>query len=519
MKVLLFAPPYPLEEFPSPPLGLCYAAGAFQTAGCNVRIMDFIVQKYSVDKLKKELDLFQPDIVGTNSVTMNHDKAVSLLKTVKNHNPGIITLMGGPHISFDYEGTLRNHPEIDLAVIGEGEETINELVPIIHDRGKWSSVNGLAYVENGHLIKTPRREFIADLDALSRPPRHLLPLSKYQALGLPISIITSRGCPYQCIFCVGSRMVGQKFRTRSISSIIDEIQSLLELGFEQINFADDFFTVNKKRVKAICAEIKARNLNFGWGVFARADSVDREILQIMKEAGCHTVLFGIESGNQQMLDRINKRIKLDQIKQAVIFCKEVGMRVLGSFIAGLPGETRETLMDSHKLALELDVPYGYHFLSPFPGTPLKENITDYDLQLLTHDWSKFDANQAIVRTSSLSPEEITQFVEEYYNKKQRSNEAELAERFAHGQCSPTELLVIQGNKKMEIVFALLSKDIIESLNPFPKSNGYEVNLLVEDISQRIEKNAETVRPALEHLISHGYLKKEDDAGNIKWRWA
>jgi radical SAM superfamily enzyme YgiQ (UPF0313 family) len=519
MNVLLLASPYPLEEFPSPPLGLCYAAGAFQTAGCKVRIMDFIVQDYSAEKLNKELDLFNPDIVGTNSVTMNHKEAVALLKAVKDHNPGIVTLMGGPHISFDYEETLRNHPEIDLAVIGEGEKTITELVPIIHDRGEWRTIKGVAYLENGLLIKTPKREFIADLDTLPRPPRDLLPLSKYQALGLPISIITSRGCPYQCIFCVGSRMVGQKFRTRSIPLIVDEIQSLLELGFEQINFADDFFTVNKKRVQAICAEIKTRNLKFGWGVFARADSVDREILQTMKEAGCHTVLFGIESGNQQMLDRINKRIKLEQIKQAVFFCKEVGMRVLGSFIVGLPGETHETMMDSHKLAQELDVPYGFHFLSPFPGTPVKEKMSEYDLQLLDHDWSKFDANQAIVRTSSLSAEEITQFVEDYYNKKQRSNEKELAYRFAHGQCSPNELLVIQGNQKMEVVFALLSKDIIESLNPFPRQNDYDLDLLVEEISRRIKKKAETVKPALEHLINRSYLKKEEEGGNIKWMWA
>jgi len=518
MNVLLLAPSYPIEEFPSPPLGLCYAAAGFQTAGCNVQILDFIVQHYSVEKLEKELDAFRPDIVGTNSVTMNHDEAVSLLKAVKDHDPGIITLMGGPHISFDYEDTLKNHPEIDIAVIGEGEKTITELVPVIHNRGKWCTINGIAYMENDHLVKTPKREFISDLDTLPQPPRHLLPLSKYLALGLPISIITSRGCPNQCIFCVGSKMVGQKFRTRSVSLILDEIQSLIEIGFEQINFADDFFTVNKKRVKAICAEIKARNLNFGWSIFARADSVNRDILQTMKDAGCHTVLFGIESGNQEMLDRINKRIKLNQIKQAIILCKDVGMRVLGSFIVGLPGETSETLMDSHKLAQELDVPYGYHFLSPFPGTTLKEEITDYDLQLLTHDWSKFDANQAIVRTSSLSPEEITQFVEDYSNKKNRSDAEELAKRFAQGQCTPTELLVIHGNQKMDVVYALLSKDVIESLDAFPKSNGSELGLLVEDISRRIQKKPEIVKPAMEHLISHGYVKKEEGGGKIKWVW-
>ncbi len=518
MNVLLLASPYPLEEFPSPPLGLCYAAAAFQSAGCNVRILDFIVQHYSLEKLEKELDAFRPDIVGTNSVTMNHDKAVSLLKAVKDHDSRIITLMGGPHISFDYEGCLTNHPEIDMAVIGEGEKTIAELVPVIHDRGEWSAINGIAYMENNHLVKTPKREFISDLDSLPHPPRHLLPLSKYLALGLPVSIITSRGCPNQCIFCVGSRMVGQKFRTRSVSLVLDEIQSLVKMGFEQINFADDFFTVNKKRVKAICSEIKARNLNFGWSIFARADSVNRDILQTMKDAGCHTVLFGIESGNQEILDLINKRIKLDQIKQAVTLCKEVGMRVFGSFIVGLPGETHETLMDSHRLAQELDVIYGYHFLSPFPGTTLKEKIADYDLQLLTQDWSKFDANQAIVKTSGLTPEEITQFVEDYYDKKNRSDEEDLARRFAQGQCTPTELLIIEGNQKMDVVYALLSKDVIESLEAFPKSNGNDLGNLVDEISRRIQKKPEMVKSAMEHLVSHGYLKKEEDDGKINWVW-
>ena len=162
--------------------------------------------------------------------------------------------------------------------------------------------------------------------------------------------------------------------------------------------------------------------------------------------------------------------------------------------------------------------YGYHFLSPFPGTTLKEKIGDYDLQLLTQDWSKFDANQAIVRTSGLSPEEITQFVEDYYNKKDRSDEEDLARRFAQGQCTPTELLIIEGNQKMDVVYALLSEDVIESLDAFPKSNGNELGHLVDEISRRIQKKPEMVKSAMEHLISHGYLKKEEDDGKIKWLW-
>ena len=519
MKVLLIASPYPLEEFPSPPLGLCYAAAAFESAGCDVKIIDFIVEQYSEEKIFAALDDFKPEIVGTNSVTMNHIPAVAILKTVKTYKPSVVTIMGGPHISFDYTDTLKKTPEIDMAVIGEGETTISELVPVIHDRKAWPSIKGIAFLENGTIVKTPERELISDLNTLPHPPRHLLPLSKYLALGLPASIITSRGCPNKCIFCVGRRMVGSKFRTRDVSLILDEIEELLGLGFEQINFADDFFTVDKKRVKEICRQITERGLKFGWSIFARADSVDLDILSTMKETGCHTVLFGIESGNQEILNTVRKRIKIDQIRKAVELSKQAGLRVFGSFIVGLPGETHETLMDSHKLATELDILYGYHFLSPFPGTTLKEELENYDLQILSDDWSRYDANQAIVRTAALSPEDIIEWVEEYYNKKIQSDEEDLAERFKKGLCTETELMVKRGNEKMEVVYQLLNKDIIESLGAVQSANGTEICRLAEVISGLVDKPVENVMPALTHLVTKGYLKKQEQNDQTRWVWA
>ncbi|MFH1350536.1 MAG: radical SAM protein [Pseudomonadota bacterium] len=518
MRVLLIAPPYPLEENPAPPLGLCYVAAAFEAAGGDVRIIDYIVQRYTPEKLQRELDDFEPDVVGTNSVTMNYYTATSILKTAKQHDPSIITMMGGPHVTFDYENTLKTFAEIDIIVIGEGEETIRELLPVVRDKKAWPSVKGLAFADNGHIIVTPTREFIHDLDALQPLPRHLLPLSRYLALGFPASIITSRGCPNRCIFCVGRRMVGQRVRYRNPSLIVDEIQDLLSYGFEQTNFADDFFTVNKERVKQICREINDRGLKFGWSIFARADSVDNEILTTMREAGCHTVLFGIESGNQEILNRINKHIKIESIKRAVALCKETGMRVLGSFIVGLPGETRETLMDSHRLAQELDILYGYHFLAPFPGTIVKENMSQYDLQLLTEDWSRFDANQAIVQTSHLTPEEINTFVEEYYNPKIRFHTEDLARRFKEGRCSEHEKLEVLGNRKLDVVFKLISGDIIEDLTPFPSTNGHELRQLAESISKIIDRELDLVEPAMAHVIKKGYLKKQESRGEIRWYW-
>ena len=196
MRVAIIAPPYPLEEAPAPPLGVTYVAAAFEAAGAEVKILDYIVNRYTPEKLKAELDAFQPDAVGATSVTLNFYGAADIVRTAKRHNPGIVTMMGGPHVSFDAENTLKAYPEIDLIVRGEGERTIAELTPRLKDRNTWTEIRGLAFRQNGQLTMTEDREFIEDLDSLPLPARRLLPLSRYQALGYPISIITSRGCPY-----------------------------------------------------------------------------------------------------------------------------------------------------------------------------------------------------------------------------------------------------------------------------------------------------------------------------------
>ena len=176
----------------------------------------------------------------------------------------------------------------------------------------------------------------------------------------------------------------------------------------------------------------------------------------MVDAGCDSVLFGIESGNQEILDRIRKRITLDQIRKAVADCKAVGMKVLGSFIVGLPGESFDTLLDTHRFNQELEIDYGYHFLAPFPGTTVKENIDHYDLELLTEDWSQFDANRAIVRTSRLSADEMERFVYDYYTSKVNTEEEKIARRFREGRSSDYENLYYRGKQKNQIIFKLFS---------------------------------------------------------------
>lgn len=519
MKVALIASPYPLAEGPSPPLGLCYAAAAFEAVGAEVRILDYMVRAYSLEKLTAELAAFEPDIVGTNSVTLNFNAAANILKTARQILPNAVTIMGGPHVSFDYENTLHRFPEIDLIVVGEGEQTIAELLPVISDRDAWPTVAGLAF-KNGESVRfTGPRELIRDLDRLPLPARHLLPMSRYLALGFPISIITSRGCPGRCIFCQGRRMVGSRVRNRDARQVVDEIETLLAFGFERINFADDFFTSNARRVREICGEIKRRGLDFRWMVFARADSVNPEMLTMMRQAGCDAVFFGFESGNQEMLDRIGKTITLDRVRRAVADAKTVGLHVFGSFIAGLPGETLQTLMDSDRFARELDVEYGYHFLTPFPGTDVKDRINEYDLELLTDNWDEFDANRSIVRTAALSPEAIEQFVQENYTCTIQKEEERLAKGFYEGTLTETDQLRYMGMQKIEIVFDLLTKDLVETAPPFALDNGTPpVLALSQYLSKIMDKPLDFVELSIRQLSDQGYLQCVEKGQQAVWHW-
>jgi radical SAM superfamily enzyme YgiQ (UPF0313 family) len=314
-------------------------------------------------------------------------------------------------------------------------------------------------------------------------------------------------------------MVGSRVRSRNPLRVVDEIEELLAYGFVRINFADDFFTSNSKRVKQICQEIRDRKLSFSWTVFARADSVDTELLTIMRDSGCDTVFFGIESGNQQMLDRVHKRVKLDRIRKAVADCKAVGMTVFGSFIVGLPGETMDTLMDSHRFAKELDVIYGYHFLAPLPGTEIKECIDQYDLELLTDDWSLFDANRPIVRTSGLTPEEIEKFVDTYYLQTVREVNLDTENRYREGTLSQQEHLVYFGNKKLDIIFKLLSEDIVETTDPVPITSDIAPEIQFSDyLTTRMDNHAEFILPSIRHLVDRDYLKYKIDNNHLVWYW-
>ncbi len=255
-------------------------------------------------------------------------------------------------------------------------------------------------------------------------------------------------------------MVGSKIRRRMAKCVLDEMQQIIDYGFERINIADDLFAVDKERVKEICAGIKERRLKFSWSAFARVDTVNQEMLEAMVDAGCDSVSFGVETGNPEMLKRIKKGIKLEQVHAAIKMCKQAGMIAHASFMVGLPGETKDTLVQTDQLARSLNILYGYHYLAPFPGTSVREKIDQYDLEILTDDWAKYDANDAIVKTSALLPEDMRKFVAGY-DKEMDTNWQKVLTGYEKKTNTPMENLRVEGHWRMQLTYQLLKGDLIE----------------------------------------------------------
>ncbi|MBF0101967.1 MAG: radical SAM protein [Desulfobacterales bacterium] len=517
MNILFIAPPYPFEEIPAIPLGLCYAAAACEMAGATVTVLDLIVTEYTSAKLKQTIDDCSPVMIGATSVTLNVNRATSLLKEAKQYCPSAVTVIGGPHVTFDYTSILNTFPEIDIVVLGEGEVTLQSLLPVLQDRNSWECIEGIAFRKEGNIIVTPKRPFIENLDSFPLPARHLLPISKYLALGVPANIITSRGCPNNCIFCVGRRMVGYKVRYRSIANVLDEVEQLLAYGFPLINIADDLFTSNRKRVISFCNAIHAKGLKFIWSAFTRVNTIDESLLEIMKAAGCIAVSFGVESGNPEILESLQKNITLNQAREAAAICKKVQMSVIASFIIGLPGESPETLQETKAFAESLGVRFGYHILAPFPGTTVRENIESYDLQILSNDWDKYDANHAIVQTSKIRPDELEAFTKTVDDVIQEIIK-EYKEHYQNGLATLEERSFIEYQDRMKLIFQILSNDLIEHILPIQIHDQKPEEILISYLVEKTGMTPQATQRIVHIICESGLLGYTIQDGFLQWFW-
>ncbi|MCP4630474.1 MAG: B12-binding domain-containing radical SAM protein [bacterium] len=526
MRILLINPFYPISETPSPPLGLAYLAAVLAEAGVEVKILDLVVFPYSRAMLQKKLDEFKPRMVGLTAVTMTFDSAMGVIWDIKRLNSNIITVMGGPHVTFCAADTLKVHSELDIIVLGEGERTIVDLSRAMDKDRNWSSVKGIAFRRKSEICYTAPREPIADLDLLPEPARELLPLGRYRALGMPISLTTSRGCPFKCIFCVGRKMVGSKVRYRNPGKVVDEMSYLNTLNFHQINIADDLFTANRKHCLAVCDEILSRGLKLTWTSFARVDTVSEELLTKMKEAGCSAVSFGVESGNPTILEKIKKGITREQVVAAVNMCRQAGVLPHASFILGLPGETPQTIretMDFGEQLKELGLSYGFHLLAPFPGTEIRDESTQYGIRILTDDWSQYHANRAIVETPAVKRQTLDKIVIDW---KDEFNQllADIKQRMLEKAASPQEAEQLTNLERIVLVYDLMMKNVIEENGSWPhheqRMNAQDnLKILSDKIGGKLEASPQLIQDTLSLARQKGDLDCQESNDMIRWQWA
>lgn len=404
-KVVLINPPLSAKQVAGslekianviPPLGIGYVAGVLKQADFPVKIIDSVPLKLDKEKIVEILKKDEPEIIAFTATIMSIYSAVETAKYLREVFPKAKLVLGGPQITSIPEQTMK--PRVfDFGILGEGEETMLELVETIEREKKdFTKIKSLVWWRVNKLIINPRREMIENLDKLPYPARELFPKQEYYHpmpggyKRLPFGhMVTSRGCPYRCSFCDRS-VFGNKFRARSPEKVIEEIEYLIKnYKVKEIKFYDDLFTFNKERVHRICNEIIKRKIDISWSCSARVDSVDFELLKHMKKAGCWQIDYGIESGNQLVLNKMKKGITLKQSQQAVNWAKQVGMKARAFIIIGMPGETRKSINDTINFVkkLKLDV-VAFYAVMIYPGNELYE-IVKKEGKLLHEDYSQY----------------------------------------------------------------------------------------------------------------------------------
>lgn len=380
-----------------PPLGLGYIAAVLEQNKFEVKIIDCRPINISLSQLIARLKEEKPQIIGIMATVLDIQRAIEAAKRLKKELPEAWLVLGGPHLTSTPLATMENSL-FDIGVIGEGEFTMLELVNQVKS-GKLDleKIKGIIYKDQEQIKITAPRPYLEDIELLPFPARHLFPpLDQYSPIlasyiKTPLAhLITSRGCPYQCIFC-DRKIFGNVFRARSAKSVVDEIEELINRhGAKEIKFFDDTFTFDKARVYAIIDEIHKRNLKFPWSCLTRVNHVDKPLLEAMKKSGCWQVLYGLESGDQRILNIMKKGITLEQSRNAVVWAKAAGLNIRGSFVIGVPGETMESINRTINFAKSLPLDSAnFYALTLYPGNELYE-LAKKEGTIFHEDYSQYN---------------------------------------------------------------------------------------------------------------------------------
>jgi len=432
MRVVLINPPLyrhalgrlkPIVDnlfYNSAPLGLGYLAGVLEGEMHDVMIIDAAAEGLSIAKVVSRISDFSPDVAGITTNTISTPCSYELAKQIKDASRGAIkVVVGGPHITSNPLDLLQ-HRQLDAAVLGEGEITFKELLVAMEKGRGLSGVKGLAYYSGGEVVFTPPREYIADLDSLAFPARHLLPMHLYRPQPndqkrLPkLSMITSRGCPYGCIFC-DKNVFKNNYRSFSPEYIAAEMAHLVkEYKARDIAFVDSTFTPNRERVYAVIKKIKESDLDVTWTCSVRVDVLDEQLLRSMKEAGCWRVRLGIESGNEEVLKFIRKGVTRAQVRKVADWAYELDLEPKGFFMVGHLTDTKQTIQETIDFALSLPL----KDITVQVNTPLK-GTAQYDIMdkygdILTKDVSCYNFWEPVFLPSGITQKELRHYYSEFY---------------------------------------------------------------------------------------------------------
>ncbi len=428
MKVALVLPPHTFEDRYNksiakaagvlPPLGLLYIASVVREGGHEVAVFDGSVKSFY--EINEKLNDFKPEIIGINVMTFLWDKVKNWLPELEQRFPGVFIIIGGPHPSVIKEKCFVESEHIDGIITGEAEYLMLELANNLQNKKPLNEIQGLIYKERDKVKFNAINERITDLDKIPFPARDLIDLNDYipapeQYKKLPVTnIITTRGCPYLCTFCATSRTAP---KYRSPENVVAEMRLLVDkYSIKDIAIWDDTFTLNKKRVLEICKLIKESNLDVIWSAHSRINLVDKELVEAMSKAGCWKIFFGVESMLQKNLDTVKKGIKVEEIFNAINWCREFGIESECSFMFGIPGETFQDALETIKLIKKLDPDYAKFFpITPMPGTEFYEESIKYGI-INQNAESSTTGNSIIYVPNSMTKDEMEKIIPTAYKE-------------------------------------------------------------------------------------------------------
>jgi anaerobic magnesium-protoporphyrin IX monomethyl ester cyclase len=358
-----------------PPLSLAWVAAIAEKAGHNVTLIDARTLRLSKEEVADRLREFKPDIMGFMMTTYMFRETLEWIKFLK-AQIRVPVMVGGYNLRVYPEESI-TPGEIDFGCVNSAFYTVPALLSELEGKGRFADVPGLVYKSNGTIMTTPPYPEVEDFDQYRNPARHLLPNDLYAEFPTErrnfTVLVTSKGCPRGCLFCEAGRT---PYNPRSPETVVTEIEECYwKYGIREFDIFDYEFVISRKRAVAICKGLQEKNLDLIWACRARIDSVNEELLREMKKAGCNRIYYGIESGVQEILDRLNKGITLSHIRETISLTKQMGIRALGFFLIGNPGETTEHLKQTLKFAKSLDLDYiQFSKLTAKPLTPLWKDL-------------------------------------------------------------------------------------------------------------------------------------------------